>query len=44
MGFGMVLCVAGDVRDRVLSQLADAGETAHAVGEVVAGDRQVELR
>ncbi len=44
MGFGMVLCVAGDVRDRVLSQLADAGETAYAVGEVVAGDRQVELR
>ena len=44
MGFGMVLFVAADVRDRVLQQLAAAGETAYAVGEVVAGNRQVELR
>ncbi|MHC4513747.1 MAG: phosphoribosylformylglycinamidine cyclo-ligase [Planctomycetota bacterium] len=44
MGFGMVLIVAAAVRDQVLRRLADAGETAYAVGDVVAGDREVQLQ
>jgi phosphoribosylformylglycinamidine cyclo-ligase len=44
MGFGMVLFVApGDVA-HVQRTLAAAGETAHEVGDVISGDRGVELR
>jgi phosphoribosylformylglycinamidine cyclo-ligase len=43
MGFGMVLVVARDDREQVLQRLSDQGEIAYAVGQVTAGDREVEL-
>ena len=43
MGVGMVLVIApGDVDD-VAAALTEAGEDPFALGEIVAGDRAVEL-
>jgi phosphoribosylformylglycinamidine cyclo-ligase len=43
MGIGYVLIVAADAAARVTDALARAGEAVHAIGEVVAGERGVEL-
>jgi phosphoribosylformylglycinamidine cyclo-ligase len=43
MGFGMVLLVAADDRDRVVASLAKNGEAAYVVGEVVPGEGEVSL-
>ena len=43
MGIGYVLVTAADRADRVASALTAAGERVHALGEIVAGARGVEL-
>lgn len=43
MGFGMVLFVAAGARDEVLESLANRGEKAYVVGEVVPGQGEVSL-
>lgn len=43
MGIGYALVVDRDAADRVSQALERAGETVYALGEVVAGDRGVEL-
>jgi phosphoribosylformylglycinamidine cyclo-ligase len=43
MGIGYVLVVPADRADRVGATLRAAGETVHAIGEIVAGERGVEL-
>ncbi|MCA8974309.1 MAG: phosphoribosylformylglycinamidine cyclo-ligase [Planctomycetes bacterium] len=43
MGVGMVLAVAAGDCDTVGAALADAGERAFELGEIVSGDRKVEL-
>ncbi len=43
MGLGMVLAVAAEEKDTVLSALASAGETAWEVGSVIAGEKGVDL-
>ncbi len=43
-GIGMVLAVAPDAVDTLLDALADAGETAHRIGEIVAGDKGCTVR
>jgi len=44
MGIGYVLVVPADRADRVTAALAAAGERVHALGEIVAGERGVELQ
>jgi phosphoribosylformylglycinamidine cyclo-ligase len=44
MGIGYVLVVPADRADRVTAALTGAGERVHALGEIVAGERGVELR
>ena len=43
MGIGMILALPADQAQQALSVLADAGESAYAIGEVVAGADGVEL-
>jgi len=43
MGIGYVLVVPADRADRVAAALTAAGERVHALGEIVAGERGVEL-
>ena len=43
MGIGMILALPADQAQQALSVLADAGESAYAIGEVVAGAEGVEL-
>jgi phosphoribosylformylglycinamidine cyclo-ligase len=43
MGVGYVLVVAPEHVDPVLASLGDAGERAFRIGEIVAGERRVEL-
>jgi phosphoribosylformylglycinamidine cyclo-ligase len=43
MGIGYVLVLPADRADRVTATLTAAGETVHAIGEIVAGERGVEL-
>jgi phosphoribosylformylglycinamidine cyclo-ligase len=43
MGIGYVVVVRPDRADRVAAALAAAGETVHAIGEIEAGERGVEL-
>ena len=43
MGIGMILALPADQAQQALSVLADAGEHAYAIGEVVAGADGVEL-
>ena len=44
MGIGYILVVPADRADRVTAALTGAGERVHALGEIVAGERGVELR
>jgi phosphoribosylformylglycinamidine cyclo-ligase len=44
MGIGYVLVAPPDRADRVTAALTAAGERVHALGEIVAGERGVELR
>jgi phosphoribosylformylglycinamidine cyclo-ligase len=44
MGIGYVLVVPPDRADRVMAGLTAAGERVHALGEIVGGERGVELR
>ena len=44
MGIGYVLVVPADRADRVTAALSAAGERVHALGEIVAGERGVELQ
>jgi phosphoribosylformylglycinamidine cyclo-ligase len=44
MGIGYVLVVPPDRAGRVTASLTTAGERVHALGEIVAGERGVELR
>lgn len=43
MGLGMVLAVDGKDVEATMKALKDAGETCYEVGEIVAGDKGVEL-
>ena len=43
MGIGFVLVVPADRAARVASVLAAGGETVSTIGEIVAGERGVEL-
>ena len=43
MGIGMILALPAEQAQQALSVLADAGESAYAIGEVVAGADGVEL-
>lgn len=43
MGIGYTLVVRPEVADLVLARVREAGETAWNIGEIVAGDRGVEL-
>ena len=43
MGVGMVLFVRPEHRDAVVTQLRELGEAAFPLGEVIAGEQQVEL-
>ena len=43
MGIGYVLAVDGDRQKDVLGLLGEAGETAHLIGHLIAGPRQVRL-
>jgi phosphoribosylformylglycinamidine cyclo-ligase len=43
MGIGYVLVTPADRADRVAAALTGAGERVHALGEIVAGERGVEL-
>lgn len=43
MGVGMVLVIAAEHRDEVAQLLAAGGEEAFELGEIVAGERKVEL-
>jgi phosphoribosylformylglycinamidine cyclo-ligase len=43
MGIGMVLAVAPGDADAVILALQGAGEQAYAIGEIVQGDRSVEI-
>jgi phosphoribosylformylglycinamidine cyclo-ligase len=43
MGIGYVLVVAPERADEVAAAVRAAGETVHAIGEIVAGERGVEL-
>jgi len=42
-GVGMVICVAGEHREQALAQLSAAGHHCWQVGQIVAGDGEVEL-
>lgn len=44
MGIGYVLVVRPDVAGEVLARLATSGETAWEIGEIVAGERGVEVK
>jgi len=44
MGIGYVLVAPADRADRVTAALTAAGERVHALGEIVAGERGVELQ
>lgn len=43
MGLGMILAIPKDQAEQALTALTQAGETAYAVGRVIAGDAGVEL-
>ncbi|PYM21751.1 MAG: phosphoribosylformylglycinamidine cyclo-ligase [Candidatus Rokuibacteriota bacterium] len=43
MGLGYLLVLPADRADRVTRALTASGETVHAIGEIVAGERGVEL-
>lgn len=43
MGLGMVLAVDKDDADKTMEALSKAGETCYVIGEVVAGEKGVEL-
>ena len=43
-GVGMVLCLAAADSDLALATLREAGEDAWLIGEIAAGDNQVEFR
>ena len=43
MGIGMILAVPAEQADKAMKTLADAGETAYRIGQVVAGEAGVEL-
>jgi phosphoribosylformylglycinamidine cyclo-ligase len=43
MGIGYIVVVAPEKADRVTAALTAAGETVRAIGEIVAGERAVEL-
>jgi phosphoribosylformylglycinamidine cyclo-ligase len=43
MGVGYVIVVAAGQAEPALAALRSAGETAWAIGEIVAGERGVEL-
>ena len=43
MGIGMVAVVAPADQERVLTALEAAGEKASVIGEVVAGEKEVDL-
>ena len=43
MGIGYIVVVAPERADRVAAALSAAGETVRAIGEIVAGERAVEL-
>ena len=44
MGLGMVLAVDASDADKTMKALKDAGETCYEIGEIVAGDKGIELK
>ena len=43
MGIGLVLIVSSEESDHIIKHLKDRGETAYILGEVVDGQKELEI-